>query len=461
MSNPINNNVGAVDVIAMNPHDVIDQMYGYSGVFRDGTALVPHPVERPEKYAERRQFSCMTNIFQTIVDATYNRVFDQPIKRETTNESFSEFLKNVDNSGTSIDIFMKQSVARQTRKHSTYFIIMDNFGADQMPQTESEVKNMRAFPYVYTKKPQDVYASDVDRFGNIVSITFTNGTFTDSDGKKYQQYLEISKEYFSSFYVKKNSQGNEEKINIGEPVANAIGVVPVIVARDEQPENGQLCASPRMYGVMRVCYVIYNKDAEMREIDRRQSFSTAYFFGDAPPSPGTGSALLLPMDAKAPGFLEPNPGIQGTNIDGAKYYQENLYRMCEQNGIVGVKSASSGVALAFEFMARDSVLSDTATICESVEKQMAYLFGLWTKQNIEYVCEYDRSYTPADDTVQLKVIDEVLLNIDRMPSRISKDAFRWLARRVNPSISNEELDEIETEIEIGKQDTMQDQDGNI
>jgi hypothetical protein len=450
--NPVNNNVGAVDIIAMNPNVVIDHMYSYTGPFRDGTALIPHPVERIEKYAERRQFSCMTNTFATIVDATWKPVFDNPVVRETESDSFRQFLGNVDNRGTPIGLFMRH-VARETKKHSTLFIVMDNFTEADMPETEYEARNARALPYVYTKKPQDVKEYTLDRFGNVVSITFANGVFVDTDGKKYQQYLDITGEAFTSYYVKQSDKG--EIKTIIDQSQNPIGFVPVIISRDEQPEVGVLCPEPRMYSVMRVCFVIYNKDTEMREIDRRQSFSTAYFFGTDAPSPGTGNALLLPVDSKPPGFLEPNPGIQGTNIEGAKYYQDNLYRMCEQTGVIGVKSASSGVALAFEFMARDSVLAETASICEAVEYQMAMLFSKWTNTEVKYVCKYDRSYTPSDDAMQIKVIDEVLINADRVPSRILKDAYRWLARRVNPAISDEELDVMEEEIEIRKQDDMQ------
>lgn len=438
-----------VNILNVNEHQVIDELYSYRGGFRDGTYLIPHIMETTEKFAKRCQSSHLVNFYSPVIDAMWRPVFDKQIKRICDDPVYNEFLINVDNKGTGIEIFMR-GTARETRKHSTYFVVMDNFS--EVPPTENEMIRNRAYPYLYKKKPQDVESYELDRYGNLVSITFRNGVYVEMvDGKKkeYQKFIEMTPETFDEYYIVKDGDKSAKVSIEGFPKVNAIGEVPVVIARDEHPDDGELMAPPRTYGLMRINHAIFNKDSEMRENERKQQFSMAVFKGAAKDQViGTSNGMFIPQDADFPQYLEPNPAILSGLRDNRTDLRDDAYRIAEQTGVVGTKTLASGTAMGFEFMPRASVLSETAAICESVEYAICKLFQMWTNRTFDFVVEYSREYTPSDETAMMKVVDIALTYADIMPPDVMIQAARFIVSKLYPTATEEELSLIDSTMRL-------------
>jgi hypothetical protein len=354
-----------------------------------------------------------------------------------------EFIKNCDNRGTPLQTMMRYS-ATEMRKHSNYFLIVDNLPADAMPETDEEAVQTRAIPYIYRKRPQDVVNFDIDRFGRAESITFSNGTYRNGD-EDAPKYLTINKAEFiehSEFTAKDGKKSYAELSRTAHP----LGKLPVVIMQDSLPDAGSLLANQKLYGLMRICHAVFNKDSEMREIERKQEFSMAVFYTDNPTSlsTGTGNAIMLGREDKSPHFLEPNAGILAGLLETRTALREDLYRVAEQNGVVGIQSAKSGTAMAFEFMARDSILRETAELCETAEEKIAELFFLWIGEPYDYEVHYNEDYTPADDATTLKWIDLAMMS--DMPDSVKAQIVQLIARKINPKMSDDDIDGIVDEM---------------
>lgn len=437
-----------INILSQNTDVVIDEMYNYTGGFRSGAYLVPHAIEETH-FSERCGFSHMVSFFSPVVDAMVRPVFDSKQKRKTDNVKMQEFIKNCDNRGTPLQTMMRYS-ATEMRKHSNYFLIVDNLPAEAMPETDEQAVQMRAIPYIYRKKPQDVVNFDIDRFGRAESITFKNGVHKDGDSES-PKYLTITKGEFIEHTELTTSDGKKSSMELSRS-AHPLGKLPVVIMQDSLPDSGELLANQKLYGLMRICHAVFNKDSEMREIERKQEFSMAVFYTDNPTSlsTGTGNAIMLGREDKSPHFLEPNAGILAGLLETRTALREDLYRVAEQNGVVGVQSAKSGTAMAFEFMARDSILRETAELCETAEEQIAELFFLWIDEPYDYEVEYNEDYTPADDATTLKWIDLAMMS--ELPNTVKQNIIQLIARKINPKMSDDDVETIADEMKLTASD---------
>jgi len=441
---------GAVDIITCNPHVAIDQFYDYSGDVANGNMLVPHTIETEEKYAERKKFSCNVNYLAPTIDAVIRPIFDKKIKRFCENEMVKLFWNNVDCRGSSMDSFMRRS-GEEVRKHSTYFIIMDNFPEDEQPKTEADALANRVMPYVYKKKPQDVADYGLDARGAIQYVTFYNGTHKVGD-KSYPKFCKIDKDYFTAYYVSVSDK-REKTIVIIDEVPHPLGRLPIEVMRDKLPEDGELCAHPRAYNLMRISHSLYNKDSEMRESERKEQFSMLAIEmvdGTVPAhiAVGTSNTMYYGKGAKTPAFVEPSPGILAGLLATKQSLRDDFFMVAGQSGVTGVQTAKSGTAMAFEFMGKESSIREYADICEVADRAITQMFCDWIDAADDFVIEYPDSYTPADDAAQYKWADIVLMNRESLPASVVSDATMLIASKLRPSMTDEDAADMAEEIRL-------------
>lgn len=439
---------GAVDILTCNPHIAIDQFYAYSGDVANGNMLVPHTIETDEKFTERKKFSCNVNYFAPSIDTVIRPIFDASIKRSCDNEMVKLFWKNVDCRESSMDSFMRRS-GEDVRKHSTYFIIMDNFPEEDQPKTEAEALRDRIMPYVYKKKPQDVADYGLDIRGAIQFVTFFNGTHKAGE-KAYPKFCRIDKNAFTSYYVAVNGKGEQSHVVIDE-VAHPLSRLPIVVMRDKLAEDGELCAHPRSYNLMRISHALFNKDSEMRESERKEQFSMLAIEmvdGTVPVhiAVGTSNTMYYGKGAKTPAFVEPSPGILAGLLATKQSLRDDFFMVAGQSGVAGVQVAKSGTAMAFEFMGKESTIREYAEICEDADRSVTQMFLDWIKASDEFMIEYPESYTPSDDTVQYKWADLVLMNRDSLPASVVADATMMIAGKLRPSMTDDDADDMAEEI---------------
>ena len=141
-----------------------DAYYGAGG-FADGGYLVKFDRETDNNYLKRRKMAYYINYFKDIVDSLVNPVFKKKPGRAYDGmgkEYIDSFLDNVDNTGTSINNFMKNA-ALKSKLLGAVFICVDNF--PMIPGDMQTAIENRLFPYAYMIEPEFVTDYSVDNFG--------------------------------------------------------------------------------------------------------------------------------------------------------------------------------------------------------------------------------------------------------------------------------------------------------
>jgi len=434
-----------------NVYTFMDNAYSGTGGFRCGSYLIPH--DREMNYDSRRQMAFYRNFVKPIVRAMIEPCFIEQIPRVVKDENgnvqedtlFHGFIDDCDNTETYIQSFSQQ-VLEYARLHGAVFTVMDNF-SDQ-PKTELEAKENRIFPYMYNKTSQQIEKFKTDDFGKLIEIYFTDKL----DDKGNQLYRLWTKEY--SVLVKKNNDDTYTEVELQKP--HNLGVVPVISTYSiKRKNNTEILVDPPLYDLAKINFTIFNKDSEIRSLERDQGFSVFFLQSDQPGNLtlGAKNVLFLPIGSTiTPGFASPNPAILSGLQDSNIKLREDLFRIAEQSGVVGVQSGASGVALQWDFFAHESVLKKTSYIATNFELACAEMFKLYTNQEFIYEVEYPDDFQPNDKSAELKLFDQALM-MDLPPMAKSKIKEK-IANLLFSDIDGEELKKIIDEIKQQTEDEL-------
>jgi hypothetical protein len=447
---PMPAEITSIDIRQENIFTFLDNAYYGTGGFRSGDYLVAH--KRELFFDTRKKFAYYVNFVKPIIRAIVEPVFVKDAARIYNNEMLEKFIANVDNRGADIQRFVL-TTTNICRRHSTVFIVVDNF--TEQPTEQSDAVNKRIMPYCYIRKVNQLYEYKLDGFGNVEELLFLekpsvceNGTLTHK--AQYRRWTKT--------YTRLEEDENETSLVktqkavfvsiAGTERAHNLGVVPVVVMRDvelEQPQD--FIAEPKLYDIARVNHAIFNKDSEIREIERNQAFAVFCVNQNKASNLtiGTNNVLFYPLNANPPQFVAPPMEVLSQLIADRKELREDLFRLAEQNGVVAVQDAKSGLALAYEFFAHESVLQQTSQIAETTEEKIIELFNKWTNQDIEYQVEYRSNFVPHGEESRLKVLD--MVHLQNPPPKFKKKITLEEFKLLFPDAESGELDELEADYE--------------
>ena len=139
---------------------------------------------------------------------------------------------------------------------------------------------------------------------------------------------------------------------------------------------------------------------------------------------GKGKLSELGENAKIPpGFAAPDPQIFKNLVDSARGDYEDFKAIAQQNGIIAVQDAKSGIAKEWDFRAEESLLKITAQTSQDAEIKVAELFMAYIGQEFEYEVKYPVQFSPSYGNDR---INQILLVQDRMPPR-SISNMLWIS----------------------------------
>lgn len=256
----------------INKYDLLDNAYRASGGFEDGSYLIPYPSERAEKYLRRKHMAYYINYVKPVVDAHVNPVFKNPPTREGMSSTFSRFVNDVDGNKTTLARFMKKAGIR-AKLHGVEFIVADMEEIeDGELLTQKQMIDNRVYPYLYLVSPKQVENYYTDKFGRLISITYTiENTEIDSEGNAKT----VSETWTWTNNICKKSSGG----NIVER-ENRLGVIPIIPLYGATNDTDNLIPQSEMLAIGKVAHAIYNACSELRELHRRQAFSIKCYLVD-------------------------------------------------------------------------------------------------------------------------------------------------------------------------------------
>jgi hypothetical protein len=390
-----------IDTRTLNIYDFMMDSYTGQNGFRDGAYLIPHPKEA--FYDTRRKSSFYKNYFRAVIDAMVTPVFAQPAKRVYADAALDAFLDDCDGAGTPLCRMLQHAITR-ARVCGVSFIVMDTYA--QQPDTVQDAVATRKIPYIYTMLPQQV-RRHTTYHGKLVSIMFVDKPVKDTDGIIRQQYREWDSEKWRVVMEKGQPVGGQTEYVVVEEGYHGLGVLPVIAIADfAHTSNLELLPDPPMYDLAGVNFSIYNRESEIRNMEQSQAFSTLYMQdGGGDVVLGPNNYISVPMDAKIPpGYISPDSAHLVNLVANCDKAREDLYRIAEQNGVVAVKTAESGIAKEWDFRAHEAVLRQTAQAAERVDYATVELFSRYMGGAIAYEVTYPHEYAPSASTNRIDLI---------------------------------------------------------
>ena len=396
-----------------NIYEFVTHSYEGSGGYVDGGYLDKFAKE--SSLDKRRKLVYYKNYIKGIVDSLIVPVFSDEAVRVTNNDLFEAFLSNVDNKGHGIQEFSK-TVIRYARIHGVCFTVMDNFKAEDIPDTTNEAINGRKFPYIYYKTADEVVDYKTNQFNTLEAITFKDGDIIGDDGKPIPTYR-LWTETYSVRFIKTDSGIKE----IEDKVEHDLGFLPVIATYADLETD--VMPHPPVYDLCRMNYTIYNMDSEQRNLERLCAFPTLTIQTkehDINMDIGADSLITYGSEydgnVSAPSWINPSEGIlQVMN----ELSNEVVQKLVEASNVLGATAintgnqAKSGVALQMEFLGQQFALKHTARLSEGYESMVAVMFGLYINETVEYSVTYRDNYQPTQEEIDKKLaIMERLLDLD-------------------------------------------------
>lgn len=382
--------------------------YNGTGGFKDGSYLVSHPRESPEKYNARKDLAYYLNYVAPVVNSHVNPVFRKEPEREwKKNELFSAFTVDTDTLGTTINRFMKRA-GLIAKLHAVAFIVIDN--VQEQPGNMADVIKQRALPYAYVIKPSQVTDYKTNKAGKLIKFSYTVNTDSNANGQATETWTWTNTSWSCQY-------ANGEKIE-GPHNLNRLPVVP-FYARPYEP--GNVLPQSEFFNIAKTNKRLYNLCSEIDELIRNQAFNILTY----PASEGqnqddvkeitVGTENVMSYDgslSSKPEFIAPSADPLQQLRDERKDLIEEIYRMAELSHVTGVETKASGVAKQWDFNQTNQVLSDFALNAEEAEREVAKVFELWTNTTVDYYCKYSDDFGIVDVSAALDEVSKALdLNV--------------------------------------------------
>lgn len=393
-------------IVAITPiedYKFLNDAYYNEGGFKDGSYLVPHPRETPEKYARRRALAYYLNYVAPVINSHVNPVFRQDPEREwNDNEMFSAFMEDADTLGTSFSRFMKRA-ALSAKLQAVAFIVIDNV-SDQ-PGNMADVLQERALPYAYIVQRNQVVNYKTNKAGRLIEITYTVAAETSNDSQVTDTWTWTTTGWSCQY-----SNGTKIECN------HSLKRLPVVPLYSRPMEPGKVMPQSEFYNIVKTNQRIYNLCSEIDEIIRNQAFNILTY--PLPEGETEVKEIVVSTEnvlgydgtlANKPGYIAMDTGPLEQLRAERKDLIEEIYRMAELSHTTGVEKKESGIAKQWDFEQQgNQVLIDFALNCEEAERDVARLFSLWTNQKVELHCKYSDDFGIVDVSADLDEVGKAL-----------------------------------------------------
>lgn len=414
-------------------YKLLRDAYTGAGGFLDGSRLMRHFRESPEKYEQRRRIAYYLNYLKPCVDAHVTPIFKALAIRDykgTGAAVWEVFMNDVDFTGTHIKDLMRRA-AIEAKLNGVAFIVMD------MPDNiENEVstiyslsKDRNKLPYAFVVSPVQVDEIGLDKFGRITKFVY----------KEPDQY---SEQQFATRTL--TPEGWSLKDSKGEKSGTwNLGVVPVVPLFSKEHDNFDALPPSDFISIAKTNLAIYNMSSWLSDILVNQTFSILVYpsndQGDL--TIGTSNALGYPSDAThEPKFIAPaaDPAtILAANIERL---QQECYRMADVVNVTGVRVQASGTAKAWDYQQTNQILADFADMVERAEKRLALLFQRWTNADFEYTCNYPNDYSIAD--VETELANAEVAKGMAFGDEFNLEVFKKVLTSYLPELDDDHFDEL-------------------
>ena len=432
-----------------------DQFYldAYSGKggFLTGEYLVRFARESAGNFRNRQAVSVYANYVAKVLGIYSGFLFKQDPVRETT-PLFDEFAANANGAHTSLNLLMQMN-QRLAMLVGTIFIVVDKA---KDPATTAAGDKL---PYLATRLPSQVINYKMGLTGELDSITFSEFYRTSPWSFKLQ-YRTFNREgwVISNGF---NQTGPDEVTAQG---LYDLGRVPVVRLHSTLPLlPTDLLAKPWAHDLAQLNWDLYNKNSEMRWLERAQTFALLMLPAKDTTERERLSKLVIgpnnalaydPAEGGKPDYLAPPPTPLQAYQDAIDTIIRQMYALVNLEFVAGSsaggggKGARSGVSLAFEFQQCNNSMSTLAMLTEQAEQEIAPIVHAWQNRQWNGTIAYNREFNLSD------LQQELQQGMDALTMSISPTFDQQLKKRLarqtlGHGTPPEVMTQIDAEIESG------------
>ena len=404
--------------------DLINDAVDGTGGFVDGSYLIPHELELggmvpgnfTNKFRERQQLARYDKFPKVICDGPWNSIISMKdvIQRDAqSHPRLEEFWDSVDGNNTSILDFLEYPVS-QARRFGTGWIFLDR---------QRDIQNLKddlaAQPWAYSVPTRNVVWWEFSRYGALDAVAYRDPGPDDPmtyDEKTLSPLMVWTTRSWSR-WVPTGESDVPYRLDAGRSGPNRLGRVPAVLIYDEWPGCGKALGKSSMLSTARDGMDIFNRDSEIREIERRCAFPVLGVNMEDTSAAGeikigTNGALIY--DGKVPpGYIEPVLNSIDKLQSERKAVKEASYTNSEMAGLIGhagTVETSSGFHAEVELDKSERKIGRFASSVETAENKIASLFlELIGESDEEYSVSYPRRFGLMDPE---KVIDRTVKRLN-------------------------------------------------
>ena len=395
--------------------------------FLDGSNLDKYVREDDEKFKDRQNIAYYTNIFASKVNRYIGYIYKKLPVRNTQNQILKQILKDINNKGDNINVFM-QNIATRAKVRGVGLILID-MSKEVAPNLKEQIE-ARLLPYVMDIPPQSVTEYRLDRFGKFEFVKFDDTIIIDDEITNITRYYD--KNVWKIIL-------DDDVIDEGE---HNLGVCPLIYLS----EHTDFSTIGEFTQVARLAKRHYNLQSELDEILRYQTFPILTMQGDLQENDlqvSSDSAIFYDRDVNQPQFIAP-PSAP------AQLYQSRIQEI--ENQISNIcydlstnKSQESGIALDIKFQGLNSSLSKFATNIEDFEYRIFDIICRYLGIANDIEVNYPNTFSVIDVNKEIEVFSELKALI-KSPTYFKQKAIQIISNDLT-NIDIETFDIIKAELE--------------
>ena len=399
--------------MSVEDYTLLHDSYTGEGGFSDGSYIVAHVRESDDKYKERKKLSFYLNYIQPVVDSHVNPVFSDEPSREYVDKDglFEQFIADADSNGNSLNRVMK-SYAKPAKLKACVLVVVDNYNS--MPTDLKSAKDNRILPYTFKVDPELIIPGEceVDERKKLVKVVYYEDDYITAKGTKLKQKREWTTTYTAQYRQIEESQTEVKYVEVSRSEYDH-GVLPCFFFYGENNLDPTIMPSSQFLQPAKVGSAIFNLCSEVREIQRKQTFSILTKPGEAPQegeTVGVSNVMYYAEDAtNTPAFIAPPEGPANSLSQNIKDLIAEIYRMsCVSYTQQYASGNQSGESKRWTFHITRQVLEDFAVSCEQCEMKIAKIFGAWINHDLQAKITYSRKYGADDIDADIERTDIVL-----------------------------------------------------
>ena len=458
------------EVIALHKkYKFFQDSYDGGQAYKDGKYLIMHKREKDKNFNLRLDRASFMNFCSPVIDINTSYLFREEPTRDLKKPSTAvdSFLEDADLEGRPWNKVIRE-LSKLAGAMGVMGVIVDKPKGEAQSRAEELALGIR--PYVAVYNPRAILYWEFQRIGGFP--TLTKLILKEGDDEALEQIIVWTREEWARYKKASKVDTVTDKFVLAEPaIPNQLKRIPFALLRNRD-------SFKKMTGISDIADIadvnrrIYYLDSDALEIIENCGFpilegseeALSATGGDgADIDIGTESVLNRGDESESGGFRyveAPHTSLAAIlewrkqAIEDIKYLAKIGSGDAQSSGV-----SESGAALELRFLQLNALLSENAENCESFEKIIFELVGLWEEEEINIEIKYPRKFGVRDLAHDLDIaLSAQTVVQSRTFSAVLSDG---IARRVLPNDTPEKvLKQIEIELKQSQTLPGSETDGN-